>query len=109
MDLSNGTIWAIIAATGAGTYLLRFSFLGIIGNRRLPEWVLRHLRYTAVAVMPGLVAPLVLWPHATGGNPDPARLLAAFATVTIGLATRNVVASICGGAAVLYLGLLLIG
>jgi len=64
----------------------------------LPEWVLRHLRYTAVAVLPGLVAPLVLWPAATGGAVDPARLSAALVTFAIGILTRNVVAAItCGG------------
>jgi len=60
--MSDATIWTIIVAVGIGTFLLRFSFLGVLGAARLPDWVLRHLRYTAVAVLPGLVAPLVLWP-----------------------------------------------
>ena len=64
------TIWGVILALGAGTFLIRFSFLGLIGRKPMPEWVLRHLRYTAVAVLPGLVAPLVLWPAATGGEPE---------------------------------------
>lgn len=92
-------IWTVIIVLGIGTYLIRFSFLGLIGGKDLPEWVLRHLRYTAVAVLPGLVAPLVLWPAATGGDVDPARLSAALVTFGIGLLTRNVVAAIlCGGA-----------
>lgn len=91
-------IWTIIFILGVGTYLIRFSFLGLIGGKDLPEWVLRHLRYTAVAVLPGLVAPLVLWPAATGGEVDPARLSAALVTFGIGILTRNVVAAIlCGG------------
>ena len=40
---------------GIGTFLVRFSFLGLIGNRDLPPWLLRHLRYTPVAVFPALV------------------------------------------------------
>lgn len=91
-------IWTVIIVLGIGTYLIRFSFLGLIGGKDLPEWVLRHLRYTAVAVLPGLVAPLVLWPAATGGDVDPARLSAALVTFGVGLLTRNVVAAIlCGG------------
>lgn len=109
MDLSSGTIWAIILLMGVGTFLIRFSFLGLIGNRKLPDWVLRHLRYTPVAVMPGLVAPLVLWPEATGGALDPARLAAAAATILVGLVTRNVLASIFAGASVLYSMLWLVG
>lgn len=98
-------IWAIIVALGVGTFVLRYSFLGLVGKRPLPEWALRYLRYTAVAVLPGLVAPLVLWPAATQGQPDPARLLAAAATVLVGLISRNALASILGGLAALYLGL----
>ena len=109
MTLSETQIWAIIVGLGIGTFLIRFSFLGILGNHKLPGWVLRHLRYTPVAVIPGLVAPLVIWPQATGGETDPARLVAAVATVAIGASTRNMMAAIFGGAAVLYLTLWLVG
>ena len=97
-----GYIWTIIFVLGVGTFLIRFSFLGLIGGRDLPDWVLRHLRYTAVAVLPGLVAPLVLWPSATGGEIDPARLTAALVTFVVGLMTRNVVAAIVSGGATLF-------
>lgn len=94
--------WGIIAALGIGTFLVRFSFMGLIGTRPMPPWVLRHLRYTAVAVLPAIVAPLVLWPEATGGDPDPARLVASAATVIVGLTTRNVLAAMGAGALGLY-------
>ncbi|MCF2904716.1 AzlD domain-containing protein [Octadecabacter sp. CECT 8868] len=100
--MSTGYIWIIILILGVGTYLIRFSFLGLIGGRDLPEWVLRHLRYTAVAVLPGLVAPLVLWPTATAGEIDPARLSAALVTFGVGLLTRNVIAAILAGGGTLF-------
>lgn len=103
--MSAAAVWGIILALGIGTFLIRFSFLGLIGRRPMPEWVLRHLRYTAVAVLPGLVAPLVLWPQATGGVPDPARVLAAVATVAAGVWTRSVLGAIGAGLLALYLGL----
>ncbi|MGH1331844.1 MAG: AzlD domain-containing protein [Paracoccaceae bacterium] len=109
MTMSTGQIWLIIVGLGIGTYLIRFSFLGLVGERELPEWLLRMLRYTPVAVMPGLVAPLVLWPQATGGEPDLARALAAAAAVFIGLITRNTLAAIFAGGAVLYTALWLLG
>lgn len=99
---SDATIWGIIVLLGLGTWALRFSFLGLIGAQALPEWVLRHLRYTAVGVLPGLVAPLVVWPEATGGIPDPARIAAALATVGVGLLSRNMIASVVAGMATLY-------
>ncbi|NCO87406.1 MAG: AzlD domain-containing protein [Rhodobacterales bacterium] len=107
--IGTATIWTVIVVLGAGTFLIRVSFLGLIGKRPLPAWVLRHLRYTAVAVLPGLVAPLVLWPAATGGAPDLARGMAALATVGIGLWSRNVLAAMVAGAVVLYSVLALAG
>jgi branched chain amino acid efflux pump len=109
MSMSTGEIWTVIIGLGLGTFLIRFSFLGIVGDRPLPAWLLRLLRYTPVAVLPGLVAPLVLWPQATGGEPDPARLTAAAATVGLGFATRNTLIAIIGGALTLFGMLWLVG
>ena len=102
MSFTDAQIWIIIFGLGLGSYALRLSFLGIIGNRDLPEWVLRHLRYTAVAVMPGMITPLILFPQATGGTLDPVRLGAAVATLAISFWTRNATLTIFGGAAVLF-------
>ncbi len=102
-------LWIVIIALGLGSFALRFLFLGLIGNRPMPPFVLRHLRYTAVAVLPALVAPLVLWPQATGGAPDPARMAAALATLAAGLATRSVIVAILTGGTVLYGMLYLLG
>lgn len=106
--IETGLLWTVIIALGIGTYLMRFSFLGLIGSRPLPPWVMRHLRYTAVAVIPALVAPLVVWPAATGGAPDPARLAAAVVTLAVGVWSRNVVLAIFCGAVTLYALLALI-
>ena len=81
--------------------------LGEIGDRPLPPLLLRMLRYTPVAVLPALAAPLVLWPAATEGQTDPARLAAAIATVVVGVITRSALAAILAGAAMLSLGLYL--
>jgi branched-subunit amino acid transport protein len=107
--IDTGTVWLMIVMLGVGSYALRFLFIGIVGNRPLPAWLLRHLRYTAVAVLPGLVAPLVMWPAATGGEPDPARLSAALITIAVGLITRTVILAICSGAGTLYGALYLLG
>lgn len=108
-DLNHTTVWLVIFAMAIGSFLIRFSFLGLIGDRAMPEWLLRHLRYTPVAVLPGLVAPLVLWPDATGGNSDPARLGAALVTLAVGYFSKNVLAAILSGAATLYGLLFLLG
>lgn len=99
---SDLTVWTVILVLGIGTFLLRWSFLGALGDRDFPGWVLRMLRYTPVAVLPALVTPLVMWPEATGGQTDPARLTAAAVTIAIGMLTRNIILAIMTGAAVLF-------
>ncbi len=106
-DAPPAALWALIAAIGLGTWLLRFSFLGLMGGRRFPPWAERVLRYAPVAVLPALVAPGVLWPAATGGAPDATRLIAAAVTVAAGMLTRNVLAAIVAGGAALGAGVAL--
>jgi len=103
MSYSTSQIWTIIGLLGIGTYLIRFSFLGLIGSRRMPLFVLRHLRYTPVAVLPGLVAPLAVWPAATGGAPDPARMAAALVTLAVARWRNNMLWGVFAGAATLAL------
>lgn len=101
--LDQTTVWIVIVGLAIGTFLIRFSFIGLIGDRELPDWVLRHLRYTAVAVLPGLIAPLVVWPAATGGQMDAARMAAAMVAFVIGMWRKSVIGAVLGGMATLYL------
>lgn len=95
--MSDANVWLIIGVLGVLTYLTRFGFLGLIGNREMPPWLLRHLRFTGVAVLPGLVAPLVLWPDATGGVPDAPRLIAAGVTLAVGMWRKDVIQAVLAG------------
>ena len=103
------TIWTIIIGLAIGSYSLRFVFIGLVGDRQMPPWLLRHLRYTAVAILPALIAPLVVWPKATEGQPDVPRMAAAAVALTVGLITKNVLAAIFSGAGTLYGLLCLLG
>ena len=96
------TLWIVIIGLGLGSFFLRFVFTGLVGDRAMPPWLLRHLRYTAVAVLPALVAPQVLWPNATGGDTDLARLAAAAVTLAVGVITKSVIGAILSGAITLY-------
>ena len=81
-------LWHVIAALAAGSFMLRFTFL---------------------AVLPALIAPMIIWPAATGGSFDLPRGLAALATLSAGLWFRSVIVSITAGATTLYLALYLFG
>ncbi|WP_022703183.1 AzlD domain-containing protein [Pseudorhodobacter ferrugineus] len=82
--IDTGTFWLVTIALGIGTYLIRFSFLGLLGGRQLPDWLLVHLRYVGVAVLPALVTPMILWPAATAGQFDPLRMTAALIALLAG-------------------------
>lgn len=102
MTLDQTQVWIIIAVLAVGTYFIRWSFLGLLGDRELPEWAIRHLRYTAVAILPGLIAPFIFWPTATQGETDPTRLAAATAALAVGVWRKSAVAAIIAGFGTLY-------
>ena len=106
--IDKDTLWIVIFGLGVGSFLLRFTFLGFVGDRPLPAWLVRHLRYTAVAILPALVAPLVVY-SGQGGSTDPTRLIAAIATLGVGIWTRNVFAAIGAGALTLFVLVYAIG
>lgn len=107
--IETSTLWTVIIVLGIGSFGLRFVFTGLVGDRAMPDWLLRHLRYTAVAILPALVAPQVVWPVATDGVFDIPRASAAAAALLIGLITKNVLMAVLGGAVTLYGLLYLIG
>ena len=102
MSISTAELWFAIAGLAFGSWLLRFSFLGIIGNAELTEWITRHLRYTLVAVLPGIIAPLVFMPQATDGAFDLPRFSAALVTLLVGVWRGNLLLAIGAGGVTLY-------
>lgn len=100
--MSEAGIWWLIAALGIGTYAIRFSFLGLVGDRRLPDWAMRLLRYTPVAVLPGIVAPALL-----DGGTEPLHLGAVAATVAAGWWSRSALWGMLAGLATMAAGALL--
>ncbi len=95
-------LWTVIIGLAFGSFGLRFAFLGLVGDRPMPEWLLRHLRYTAVAILPALVAPAVVWPAATQGQTDLPRLVAAVMTALVGYLSKNPFVAIFAGAVTLF-------
>jgi len=100
--ISDTAFWTLTALLGLGTFLIRFSFLGLFGGRQLPDWALLHLKYVGAAVFPALITPLLLWLEATGGQADPIRLIAAAAAFAAGM-KLGVVWAIVAGMGTLYL------
>lgn len=90
---------AIILAIGVGTYLIRLSFIGIIGDRPMPDWALVPLRFVAPSVLAALAAPAVLLrDDSLDVNPatNP-RAVAAVVALLLAWKTRNVGVVIAAG------------
>lgn len=89
----------IIFAIGIGTYLLRLSFIGIVGDRVMPEWALVPLRFVAPAVLAALIAPAVLLNEGAldlspASNP---RAIATLVALLLAWKTRSVPLVIAAG------------
>ncbi|MGF1446317.1 MAG: AzlD domain-containing protein [Pikeienuella sp.] len=100
-------IWLAIFGLAAATYAIRFSFIGFVGGRPVAPWVRRVLAFVPAAVLPALIAPMVL----TDGGAlvlDAPKLLSAGAAFAAGIATRNVLAGILGGVAGYLVGQLMV-
>ncbi len=97
--MSDAAIWTVIAGLGLGTFAIRFSFLGMLGGREVPVRLRRALGFVPAAVLPALVAPMVLTGPGGAIAVEPAELAAAMATLLAGVATRNVLIAILAGLA----------
>jgi branched-subunit amino acid transport protein len=92
-------IWTVIIGLAVATYVIRFSFLGMLAGRKLPDTLTRALGFVPVTVLPALIAPMVLAGPIEGQGIDAAKIAAAVAALVLGMITRNVLGAIFGGVA----------
>ena len=95
--------WLIIAVIGAFTYLIRLSFIGLLGSRPMPRWAERPLSYVAPSVLAALTLPAVVLPDnsvdlALDSNP---RFLAAIAAGLVAWRFKNMAAVFIVGMGIL--------
>ncbi len=48
--------WAIVFALGLGTFLIRYSFIGLFANRDMPAWLSHGLKLIVPAIFAAIVA-----------------------------------------------------
>ena len=92
---SKNMLWLLILAGGVGTFLIRYSFVGILGRTGVPEWGVRLLRFVPPAALAALVVPAVLYrgedPGLHLGNE---RLIATLIGIAIAFATNAILLAI---------------
>ena len=96
--------WLVIAGVAASTFLLRASFIVFADPQRFPRRFRQALTFVPPAVLAAIVVPgLLLHEGAidlTAGNP---RWIAGVLAIVVGARTRNALAAIATGMAVLWL------
>ena len=96
------TTWLTIVVVGLITYLIRLSFIALVGYRPIPDRLKHALRFVPLAVLTAIIFPeLTLSNGVVDLSPDNFRLFAGVAAVFVAWRTRSVVATILVGIAVL--------
>ncbi|UPV72832.1 AzlD domain-containing protein [Halorussus limi] len=104
-DYGSVTLWLVILAAGVGTFLIRFSFIGLFGLLDdVPAVVERALRFVPAAVLAALVAPqLVVVDGSVALSSANPRLLAGALAALVAWRTEDVLATLVAGMASLWL------
>lgn len=98
--MAEWALWGIVAAAGAGTYLIRLSFLAVFERvDTVPPRLRRALRYVPAAVLAALVVPEVVFAGGgTGGLAlAPFRMLAGTIAALVAWRTGSVLWTIVSG------------
>ncbi len=102
--MSTPALWLTILGAGAVTFALRLSFIALLGRVRIPPSLGRALRFVPAAVLTAMVIPLLLYEdgalEVSLGNE---RLLAGLVAALIAWRTRNVLLTLGGGMATLWI------
>jgi branched-subunit amino acid transport protein len=48
--------WCVVLALGLGTFLIRYSFIGLFANRDMPAWLSHGLKLMVPAIFASIVA-----------------------------------------------------
>lgn len=96
--------WLLVFGLAIGTFLIRYSFIGLFANRDMPQWLERALKlmvpaifaaivFSGVVMVNGQVADLTQWPRYA------AALVALFAAIA---ARGNLLVTVVVGMATLH-------
>ena len=85
-------LWLVVIVAGVITYLIRLSFILLLGDRDIPELFGRALRFVPPAVLSAIIFPELLIHEGSLsfsiGNP---RLIAGILAALVAWRTKNVV------------------
>lgn len=106
--MNAATVWLTLAGAGLVTFLLRLSFIALLGNRQVPNALQRALRFVPPAVLSAIILPEIFQPggqwNLSLANP---RLWAGLLAALVAWRTRNILITIAVGMGTMWLVLAL--
>jgi branched-subunit amino acid transport protein len=101
--MSTTMLWVVIVGAAAVTFMLRVSFIVLLGRTGMPPSVERALRFVPAAVLTAFVIPLLIYENGAMqvslGNE---RLLAGLIAALIAWRSGSVLFTLGGGMAALW-------
>lgn len=89
------SVWWLMAACGAVTFLIRFSFIGAEGRLAMPSWFRDVLPFVPIAALTALAAPdLFLVAGELSLEPSNSRLWAGVLAIIVAAIWRNTLLTI---------------
>ena len=103
MRLDSTSIWLIMVTIGAGTFLIRFSFIWLFGRGQIRPELQRVLRLVPAAVLAALILPSFALTQQGSFAFDNQRLWAGLVAAAVASRSRNILLIITAGMATLWL------
>jgi len=103
MSYSTQTLWFMIFAIGAGTFLIRFSFIWLFGKGDISPTLRRILRFVPASVLSALIAPSIFLAGGSGFSFGNERMWAGAVAALVAWKTKNVILTISAGMITLWL------
>lgn len=96
--------WAIVAAMAIGTFLIRYSFIGLFANRDIPPWLENALKFMVPAIFAAIICSgVVMVGGKIGGLEHWPRYGAALVGLIFALRTNgHIVWTVVSGMAALH-------
>ena len=101
--MSTLALWLAIVGAGTVTFVLRLSFIALLGQMEIPFLLGRALRFVPAAVLTAVVIPLLFYDNGSlEVAPGNERLLVGLVAALIAWRTRSVLFTLGGGMATLW-------
>ena len=98
------SIWGVMFFAGLLTFLMRLSFILMVGRKEIPSLLLRTLRFIPPAVLSAILLPeLLISDGKLDISTDNARLFAGIIAIMVAWKTKNVVWTILSGMVSIWL------